>query len=171
MRFTQYGMHWRAYLLSIGYPEPQIRVLGCTAASSYDQYDGLSKESNVKAQFDWFTENLKPGDVFFHIFVGHGDGDGNGNSYNECHDSEAGEDNEDGQLWDYEYISILEGICSKGVKVMTFFETCLSGGIPRSQCKSPIKPTYTCRLLVPRQVTVGKRTGTAPGHVRSSKTR
>ncbi len=114
---------WYAYLYGLGYEH--IIVLGDNS-SSYLQYDGLATESNVKQALWYVVTRARTHDTIVFVSSGHGSGDSRGASLLCMWDTSAGEDGEDGSLWDYELASILQyAICEH---IFVFLDHCFSGG-------------------------------------------
>ncbi len=114
---------WYNYLVSLGYDN--IVVFGDNT-SSYERYDGIASEYNVKQALLDVVTNAGERDTISFITSGHGGGDSRGNSYLCMWDFRAGEDGEDGYFWDYEVASILELALARDVFV--FIDHCFAGG-------------------------------------------
>jgi hypothetical protein len=116
---------WYDYLISIGYADENIIVLGDGHTNNYPKYDGYATEANTKAALNDLLAMADEDDIVSYITSGHGSGDGHGNSYICSWDCGSGESGEDGDFNDYELAAILEGaIC----QVHVFIDHCYSGG-------------------------------------------
>ncbi len=114
---------WYAYLAELGYEN--IIVLGDNS-SVYTQYDGLATEYNVKQALLYVVSNAGEKDTIAFISSGHGSGDSRGASLLCMWDITAGENGEDGYLWDYEVASILQ--YAQSANIFVFLDHCFAGG-------------------------------------------
>lgn len=137
---------WYAYLTVLGYEN--IIVLG-DHTNIYTQYDGLATEYNVKNALRYVVENAGIKDTIAFISSGHGSGDSRGSSLLCMWDITAGEDGEDGYLWDYEVASILQYAQSESIFV--FLDHCFAGGFGDDLMAMPnsdnIYAAVTCDIM------------------------
>ncbi|MFW9932831.1 MAG: caspase domain-containing protein [Candidatus Thorarchaeota archaeon] len=137
---------WYAYLTVLGYEN--IIVLG-DHTNIYTQYDGLATEYNVKNALQYVVENAGIKDTIAFISSGHGSGDSRGSSLLCMWDITAGEDGEDGYLWDYEVASILQYAQSESIFV--FLDHCFAGGFGNDLMAMPnsdnIYAAVTCDIM------------------------
>ena len=115
---------WYNYLNEIGYEH--IVVLGDGHNNNYPKYDGLATEHNVKQALQNMVASADSDDVIAFISSGHGSGDGRGSSFLCMWDENAGENGEDGSLYDTELASILDNAVAANIFV--FLDHCYSGG-------------------------------------------
>jgi hypothetical protein len=116
---------WYDYLISIGYLDENIIVLGDGHTNNFPKHDGYATEANTKAALESVIAMADEDDVISYITSGHGSGDGRGNSYICSWDCGSGESGEDGDFYDYELAAILETSVSK---IHVFIDHCYSGG-------------------------------------------
>lgn len=118
---------WFNYLTtSLGYNPNNIWVLGDSHPANYPKYDDLATEANLKTFFSNLVDLVGPNDQVLFLSSGHGSGDFSGASLLNLWDSGAGEDGEDGDLWDFELAELLEPLLASNIFV--FLDHCLSGG-------------------------------------------
>ncbi len=120
---------WYNYLHALGY---QIVLLG-DGTNDYPQWNGLATEANVKAALQNMISNADADDIIVFASSGHGteikNGHGRTATYNQAlcmWDTSAGEDGEDGLLYDTELASIFAASKSK---TFIFLDHCYSGGM------------------------------------------
>ncbi|MCR8500969.1 MAG: caspase family protein [Candidatus Korarchaeota archaeon] len=139
---------WYNFLTGkLGWPSSNIKVYGDGSSSSYyPKYDGKATEYNVKQALNWLVTTADADDIIAFISSGHGSGDGKGNSYLCMWDSGAGENGEDGNLWDYELAAILKNAIA--AKIFVFLDHCYSGGFGNDLMSMPnsarVYLTTTC---------------------------
>ena len=115
---------WYNFLNSLGWD--YLVVLGDSHPENYPKYDGLATEYNVKQALLDMVQSADADDIIAFISSGHGSGDRRGNSYLCMWDCSAGENGEDGNLWDYELADILDDAVA--TRIFVFLDHCFSGG-------------------------------------------
>ena len=117
------AVDWYNFLSTHGYT---VWVYG-DSSSSYPRYDGLATEYNVKQALINMVNTADGDDIIAFISSGHGSGDGQGSSYLCMWDCAAGENGEDGNLYDTEIAQIFASAVAQ--RIFMFFDHCYSGGI------------------------------------------
>jgi hypothetical protein len=117
---------WYNYLISIGYLDENIVVLGDGHTNNFPKHDGYATEANTKAALENMIAMADEDDIISYITSGHGSGDGRGSFYVCSWDCGSGESGEDGDFNDYEIAAILETAVSQ---VHVFIDHCYSGGL------------------------------------------
>jgi len=92
--------------------------------SSYAKYDGVATEYNVKQALRSIVENATSSDLILFASSGHGSSSG-GKSYLCMWDSGAGENGENGNLYDDELSAILKNAAA--ARIFVFIDHCNSG--------------------------------------------
>jgi hypothetical protein len=118
---------WYNYLISIGYLDENIVVLGDGHPSDFPKYDGIATEANTKAALQNMIAMADEDDIISYITSGHGSGSGSGDFYVCSWDCGSGESGEDGDFNDYEIAAILE--TSVAAQIHVFIDHCYSGGL------------------------------------------
>jgi hypothetical protein len=118
---------WYNYLISIGYLDENIVVLGDGHPSDFPKYDGLATEANTKAALQDMIALADEDDIISYITSGHGSGSGNGDFYVCSWDCGSGESGEDGDFNDYEIAALFE--TSIAGQIHIFIDHCYSGGL------------------------------------------
>ncbi len=120
---------WYNYLHALGY---QIVLLG-DDTNNYPQWDGLATEANVKAALRNMISKADADDIIVYASSGHGteikNGVGRYATYSQAlcmWDCSAGEDGEDGLLYDTELADIFAAAVSR---TFIFLDHCYSGGM------------------------------------------
>ena len=135
---------WYNFLKAMGFEH--LTVLGDGHTNNYPRYDGLATEYNVKQAISNMVSSADADDVIAYISSGHGSGDRRGNSYLCMWDCSAGENGEDGDLWDYELAALLDGAVAD--RIFVFLDHCFSGGFGDDLMNMPNKAhvylTTTC---------------------------
>jgi hypothetical protein len=103
-----------------------VWMFGDHQVASYLKYDGVGTEHNVKQALKNMVQKADSNDIIAFIFSGHGSGNGEGSSCLCTWDLRAGENGEDGRLYDTELADILEQAVAN--KIFVFLDSCLSGG-------------------------------------------
>ncbi len=117
---------WYNHLVNnLGWSPSNIKVLGDTHDTNYPKYDGLATEYNVKEALKWMVSTADADDIIAFISSGHGAKDSNG-AYLCMWDCSAGENGEDGNLYDFELAGILDDAVA--AKIFVFLDHCHSGG-------------------------------------------
>lgn len=117
---------WYNYLVNkMGYSSDNIIVLGDTKTANYPKYTALATEYNIKYWLNWLCD-LNAEEILF-ITSGHGSGDGKGSSLLCAWDYGAGENGEDGRLYDTELKTIFTNVVAS--KVFVFVDHCYAGGL------------------------------------------
>ena len=114
---------WFNYITTLGYDN--IVVLG-DHSSSFLQFDGLATEYNVKAAISEMVSKAGPKDRISIFSSGHGAGDHKGTSLLCMWDYAAGENGEDGRLYDFELADLLSPALAGDIFV--FLDHCFAGG-------------------------------------------
>ena len=135
---------WYNFLTSTGWDH--LVVLGDGHPENYPKYDGLATESNVKAAIQDMVSSADEDDIIAYISSGHGSGDRRGTSYLCMWDCGAGENGEDGNLYDHELAGLLDSAVAN--KIFVFLDHCFSGGFGDDLMDMPNKEhvylTTTC---------------------------
>jgi len=92
--------------------------------SSYEKYDGVATEYNVKNALRSVVENATSSDLILFATSGHGSSSG-GKSYLCMWDSDSGESGEDGDLYDNELSAILKNAAAG--RIFVLIDHCNSG--------------------------------------------
>ena len=115
--------------------------------SSYAQYDGVATEYNVKNALKSVVENATSSDLIFFAHSGHGSTVG-GKSYLCMWDDDAGENGEDGKLYDNELSAILKNAVAG--RIFVFIDACKSGHFNNELATMPnadkVFVTTTCTI-------------------------
>jgi hypothetical protein len=117
---------WYDYLISIGYLDENIVVLGDGHTNNFPKHDGYATEANTKAALQDMIAMADEDDIISYVTSGHGSGDGRGSFYVCSWDCGSGESGEDGDFNDYEIAAIFETAVSQ---VHIFIDHCYSGGL------------------------------------------
>jgi hypothetical protein len=114
---------WYTYFVGLGYEH--IIVLG-DHSNDYYQLDFIASEYNIKQTLSYVVANADEDDVISFVTSGHGSRDKIGESLICAWDYGAGENGEDGVLWDYELASIFELAIAE--QIFIFIDHCFAGG-------------------------------------------
>jgi hypothetical protein len=114
-----------------------VWVFGDGHIANYPKYDGVANEYNVKQALKNMEQSADSDDIIAFISSGHGSGNGEGSSYLCMWDSGAGENGEDGKLYDTELADILEHAVAN--KIFVFLDHCFSGGFGDNLMTMPNK--------------------------------
>jgi len=101
-----------------------ITVLGDNS-NYFHQFDGLATESNIKQAITNMVLGADEDDVIAYLSSGHGSGDRRGMGLICCWDCSAGEDGEDGSLYDYEFDDLIAPAVAG--RIFIFLDHCYSG--------------------------------------------
>ncbi|MEM4293265.1 MAG: hypothetical protein QXJ27_03750 [Thermoplasmata archaeon] len=116
---------WYDYLTGKGYSSSNIILLG-DKTSSYRKYDGVASETNIKNAINYFVSQADEDDILAIISSGHGDKSSSTSHFICAWDCGAGENGNDGYLYDTELANIVK---NARCKVFIFVDNCRSGGI------------------------------------------
>jgi len=103
-----------------------IWVYGDGHTTNFPQWDGYATEYNTKQALINMVNLADSDDIICFITSGHGSGNGYGSSYLCSWDCGSGENGEDGDFYDTELESILDGAVAD--KIFVFIDHCYSGG-------------------------------------------
>jgi len=113
---------WYNYLSSIGYSP---KVYGDGHTENYPRFDGYATEYNIKLAILDMISNADADDII--VFASSGHGGSSGRSQFLCMwDCDAGENGEDGYIFDTEFRDLFTNSVSK---VFIFLDHCNSGGM------------------------------------------
>ncbi len=115
---------WYNFLHARNYEN--IKVYGDGHTSDFPKYDGLATEYNVKNALINMVNSADADDVISFISSGHGSGNGRGSSFLCMWDYGAGENGQDGALYDTELQNILKVAVAN--KIFVFLDHCYAGG-------------------------------------------
>jgi hypothetical protein len=101
-------------------------VYGDGHTSNYPKWDGYATEYNIKQALINMVNLANSDDIICFLTSGHGSGNGYGSSYICAWDCGSGESGEDGDFYDTELESILDGAVAE--KIFVFIDHCYSGG-------------------------------------------
>ncbi|MGB9635645.1 MAG: hypothetical protein ACPL1Y_00120, partial [Thermoplasmata archaeon] len=116
---------WYDYLAGKGYTGNNIKVYG-DKTNSYHKYDGVATETNVKNALSYFVSVADADDILVFATSGHGDKSSSTSHFLCMWDCGAGEDGNDGYLYDTELANIFK---NAQCKIFIFTDHCRSGGI------------------------------------------
>ena len=123
-----------------------IYVYGDGHTANYPKYDGKATEYTVKQALTNMVQLADSDDIICFMSSGHGSGNGKGSSYLCMWDSSAGENGENGNLYDTELADILEHSIAN--RIFVFLDHCFSGGFGDNMMGMPNKShvylTTTC---------------------------
>jgi hypothetical protein len=123
-----------------------LYVYGDGHTANYPKYDGIANEYNVKQALTNMVQGTDSDDIICFISSGHGSGNGAGSSYLCMWDCSAGENGQDGNLYDTELADILEHAVAN--RIFVFLDHCFSGGFGDNLMGMPNKShvylTTTC---------------------------
>jgi len=114
-----------------------IYVYGDGHTANYPKYDGKASEYTVKQALTNMVQLADSDDIICFMSSGHGSGNGKGSSYLCMWDSSAGENGENGNLYDTELADILEHSIAN--RIFVFLDHCFSGGFGDNMMGMPNK--------------------------------